>query len=120
MDPENQASLIGRNRILARGTDCSAAGRWGITLLAVNWSNQAMTAAPSGLMEAMGTARALLHASTAASSDSRSCEGYPARASSSATRSRLPEGSDGSGACPVDACTQRLYGTGSPTPRIQN
>src|ERR1035437_2119537 len=107
MDPENHASLIGRNWILARGTEWSAAGRWGATLLAVNWSNQAMTAAPSGLMEAMGTECALLQASTAASSDSRLWEGCPARASNSATRSRLAQGSDGSGAWPVDACTQR-------------
>ena len=40
MDPENHASLIGRNWILAHGTERSAAGRCGVTLLAIAWFDQ--------------------------------------------------------------------------------
>ena len=74
MEPENQASLMGRNSMLARGTECSSTGRYGTRLEAVIWSNQAMTAAPITRMEAKGTRWALRQASTAASSPARSFE----------------------------------------------
>ena len=93
--------------MLARGTACSSAGRCGMTFRAVSASSSAMKASPRALIEAFGTSRSARQASTAASSSSGVAEGKPASASSAVTRSRLGRASEGSGARPVMARTQR-------------
>ena len=58
-------------------------------------------------------------ASTAASSSSPVFDGIArARRAAPPARSRFASGREGSGGRPVDAATQRSYGTGSPAPRI--
>ena len=56
-------------------------------------------------------------ASTAARSSSPVFDGWPARARSSASRRRFSSGREGSGGRPVDATTQRSYGTAGPSPQ---
>src|ERR1035437_7644424 len=101
--------------MLARGTPCSSAGRYGSTWRAASASKWPITAAPSRRTDAIETRCCLRQPSTAASNRSRSRAPQP---SNSATRSRLRTGSDGSGAWPQDAITQRSYGTRAPLPRI--
>src|SRR6185437_16236416 len=116
MDPENHASLMGRNSMLARGTLASSAGRCGTRFAALRWSNSAMAAAPSPRTDAIGMIRSRRHASTACSSSASVDDLNPARPSSSATRARFDSGRDGSGGLPVEASTLRGYGTGAPLP----
>ena len=66
---------------------------------------------------AIGTTRSLRHASTQLTSPPASRSAIAGPASSSATRSRFASGVEGSGGRPVEAFTQRSYGTaGSPCP----
>src|SRR5262245_66426106 len=107
MNPEKNASGIGTNVMLERGTLLRSAGRCGARFFVVPASKRAMNAFASVGIVFGGTMRSRRQESTAASSSSPDLDGYPALASSSARRRRFSSGREGDGGLPVEAATQR-------------
>src|SRR5262245_13921671 len=107
MKPEKNASRMGTNVMLERGTLRRSAGKYGARFFVVPASKRAMKALASVGIVLGGTIRSRRQASTAARSSSPVFDGYPARPRSSAMRRRFSSGREGDGGSPVDAMTQR-------------